>query len=304
MSVDLICFGEAMVELNQQKDNGYIEGIGGDTSNCAVAAARAGANVGVIGALGHDAFGQKICDLWKNENIHHDHIKRDAHHPTGIYLIHHDSYGHHFSYYRKNSAASHFGANQLPHEAIKKAKILHISGISLAISQTACDAVYEAIKIAKENNVKISFDTNYRPALWPLGRAQAIINHVASMADYLLPSYDDAFLLTGLKDSADICDFYHQRGAKNIALTLGSQGVFLSKEGQTETIAAQKVSVTDATGAGDTFDGNFLARILLGDDISQAAQYANIAASLSVQKYGAIASMPHQKQVKEIMNAS
>lgn len=301
---DLICLGEAMVELNQQKEGHYIEGIGGDTSNCAVAAARAGANVGVIGALGHDSFGQKICDLWENENIAYSHIKREPNHPTGLYLIHHDSHGHHFSYYRKNSAASHYDASQLPHDVIKKAKILHISGISLAISQTACDTVYEAIKIAKENNVKISFDTNYRPALWPIGRAQAIINHVAAMADYLLPSYDDALLLTGLKDKADICDFYHNRGAKNIALTLGSKGVYLSEEGKAETIAPQKVTLTDATGAGDTFDGNFLARILLDDNILNAAKYANIAASLSVQKYGAIASMPYKTQVEEILNAS
>lgn len=296
----LLCLGEAMIELNQQHNENYIEGFGGDTSNCAVAAARAGADVEVIGALGNDHFGKKILKLWQDENIEHRNIYLDDIHKTGLYFVNHDETGHHFSYYRENSAASHFRLDQGSIEAIKNASILHISGISLAISQTACDSVYQAIDIAKDNNVKISFDTNLRLKLWPVKRAQAIINHVAGMADYLLPGLDDAQLLTGFDDKDAICDYYHHLGAKNIALTLGDQGVYVTQESGREYIPARKVKAVDATGAGDTFDGNFLTRILMGDDIIAAAQYANIAASLSVQKYGAISSMPNAKDVMEV----
>ncbi len=296
----LICLGEAMIELNQQTNENYTEGFGGDTSNCAVAAARAGAEVEVIGALGADFFGDKIFKLWQDENVKASNIYRDPHHPTGLYFVNHDKNGHHFSYYRKHSAAYYFHQDNLPVEAVKQAKILHISGISLAISTMACDSVYKAIEIAKENNVLISFDTNLRLKLWPLSRAQAIINHVASMADYLLPGLDDAQLLTSFDHPEKICTFYHNLGAKNIALTLGSKGVYISQEGQKHSIEACKVKAIDATGAGDTFDGNFLARILAGDDMVTAAEYANIAASLSVQKYGAISSMPYAKDVVAI----
>lgn len=300
---DLICLGEAMVELNQQTNGQYAQGFGGDTSNCAVAAARAGANVEVIGALGQDLFGQQIRNLWQSENIATQHIYSDSNNPTGLYLVTHDKDGHHFHYYRKGSAASVYKAEQLPVDAIKNSKILHVSGISLAISETACKAVYKAIEIAKANGVKISFDTNLRLKLWPLSQAKKIINDVAAMADYLLPGLDDAQLLTDLETPKDICAYYHDLGTKNIALTLGAEGVYLSQDGNAQLIKGRKVNAVDATGAGDTFDGNFLARILAGDDLSAATHYANVAASIAVQGYGAIAPMPTYKQVMEIMNA-
>lgn len=299
---DLICLGEAMVELNQQQNSQYIQGFGGDTSNCAVAAARAGAQVEVIGALGQDFFGQAILDLWQTEHINTQHIYHDKDNPTGLYLVTHDDAGHHFHYYRKGSAASMYQLQQLPTDTIKQAKILHISGISLAISDTACQTVYKAIEIAKANGVAISFDTNLRLKLWPLKKAAQVINDVAAMADYLLPGLDDAQALTGLKTADDICKFYHDLGAKNIALTLGAEGVYLSQPNYTQMITGRKVKAADATGAGDTFDGNFLARILAGDNLEQAAKYANIAASIAVQGYGAIAPMPTQQQVMEIIN--
>ncbi|MFV0321665.1 MAG: sugar kinase [Alphaproteobacteria bacterium] len=300
---DLICLGEAMVELNQQTNGQYAQGFGGDTSNCAVAAARAGANVEAIGALGQDFFGQQISDLWQTENIANQNIYRDSTNPTGLYLVTHDDAGHHFHYYRKGSAASLYGADQLPKDAIKNAKILHVSGISLAISDIACKAVYAAIEVAKDNGVAVSFDTNLRLKLWPLSKAQRVINDVAAMADYLLPGLDDAQLLTNLETSEDICAYYHDLGTKNIALTLGAEGVYLSQDGAGQLINGRKVKAVDATGAGDTFDGNFLARILAGDSLVEATNYANVAASIAVQGYGAIAPMPTQKQVMEIMNA-
>ncbi len=299
---DILCLGEAMVELNQQSNGLYLEGFGGDTSNCAVAAARAGANVGVIGALGDDLFGQKIINLWQSENIDCSHIYQDSTNPTGLYLVSHNDEGHHFHYYRKGSAASAYEAHQLPIKAIQSAKILHISGISLAISDTACKAVYKAVEIAKVSDVKISFDTNLRLKLWPLAKAKEAINHMAAMADYLLPGIDDAAQLTGLSSPEDICRFYHKLGAKNIALTLGEEGVYLSQNNEGQMVKGRKVNAVDATGAGDTFDGNFLARILAGDDLCKAAQYANIAASLAVQGYGAIAPMPLKEQVMEILH--
>lgn len=299
----LICLGEAMVELNEQENGIYKEGFGGDTSNCAVAAARAGADVGVIGALGDDHFGEKILQLWKKESINFNGIYNDPHHPTGMYLVSHDAEGHHFHYYRKGSAASLYQEDQLPIEIIKKAKILHISGISLAISDEACAGVFAAVKLAKDHNVKISFDTNLRLKLWDLEKAKKVINQMASYADYLLPGFDDAALLTDLDNYEEICTFYHDLGAENIALTDGSKGVYLSTKDGVDWIEARKVKAVDATGAGDTFDGNFLARILDGDHLLEATKYANAAASLAVQGYGAIDPMPTKNQVMEILKS-
>src|SRR5690606_33690678 len=128
--------------------------------------------------------------------------------PTGLYFVTHDDEGHHFFYRRAGSAASRYGPAQLPRERIGAAAILHASGISTAISTLACDAVFEAMAIARAGGALVSFDTNYRPALWPLTRARAIIEAAAAQSDILLPGLDDARQLTGLEDPDAICDHY------------------------------------------------------------------------------------------------
>ena len=299
MTVDIISLGEAMVEFNQTRsESAYEAGFGGDTSNCAVAAARQGADVGYISAVGNDAFGDLLINMWSDEGINVETVHRNAEASTGIYFVTHGSDGHHFTYYRKGSAASLMTPGDIPSDAIRSAKILHISAISQAISETACDAVFAAIEVARDAGVTVSYDTNLRLALWPLERARAIINRTIELSDIILPGLEDAQALTGLEDPNAIVDAYLNMGVGTVALTMGEQGALVATANERRQLAPHKVDCLDATGAGDTFDGALLARIAAGDDVFDAALYANAAAAISTTGFGAIASIPKPDAVR------
>ncbi|MEM9012351.1 MAG: sugar kinase [Pseudomonadota bacterium] len=298
---DILCLGEAMVELNAQPDGRYLRGFGGDTSNTAVAAARQGAEVGYITRLGRDGFGDALTAMWREEGVASDLVIRDPAAPTGLYFVDHGPDGHVFSYRRAGSAASLMRPEDLPVDAIRSARILHVSGISQGISASAADTVFAAIEVARAAGVRVSYDTNLRPALWPLARARAVIHAAVSSCQIALPGLDDARALTGRAEPDAILDFYLELGVEVVALTLGAEGTRVATPEVRRHLPPHTVTALDATGAGDTFDGAFLAELAAGRDPFDAARYANVAAALSTQGYGAVGPMPRRVEVEAAM---
>ena len=302
MTPDILCLGEPLLEFNQQPDGNYLPGHGGDTSNCAIAAARQGAKVGYITHVGADTFGNSFMSLWADEGVDTSTVKQVADAHTGIYFVTHGKNGHEFSYFRAGSASSMMTADDLPVAALQKAKLLHVSGISQAISDNAADAVFAAIDVVRSAGGRVSYDTNLRLKLWPIDRARAITHAAMARCDIALPGLDDAEQLTGLSDPEAIADFYLDLGASIVALTLGAQGTLVATPDERRRIQGRQVTAVDATAAGDTFDGAFLARLTDGDDPFDAARYANAAAALSTQGYGAVAPMPKRNEVLAFLN--
>jgi len=303
MKPDIICFGEPLLEFNQTPEDGkYLPGHGGDTSNCACAAARQGAHVGCFTAVGEDPFGASFLELWEKEGIDTSHVIKNPTAHTGIYFVTHSEKGHEFSYFRAGSAASLITPDDVPEEYVKSAKILHVSGISQAISDSACDAVFHAINLAKKHGLSVSYDTNLRLKLWPLERAAATIHTAMRKCDIALPGLEDAEQLTGLSNPDDIAEFYAGLGASVVALKMGRAGTLVIADARKEVIPVTPLEAIDATAAGDTFDGAFLTRLNDGDDPFTAAVYANAAAALSTQGYGAVAPMPTRKEVEAYLN--
>jgi 2-dehydro-3-deoxygluconokinase len=302
MTVDLLCMGEPMLEFNQLpiRPDGtrhYLEGHGGDTSNAAIAAARQGARVGYITALGRDMPGDSFMALWAREGVDASTVIRTDRWLTGVYFVTHDDSGHHFLHYRANSAAAMYAAADLPEAAIAVARMFYVSGISQGISESAADAVFTAIDIARRKGVKVAYDTNYRPRLWPPARAAAVMHAAIAAADYALPGIEDVRVLTGLTDPEAMLDFYLRLGPKVVVLKMGESGAYLATPERRMHIPRHQVRVVDATGAGDTFCGSFLARILAGDEPEAAARYASVAAALKCTGYGAVAPIPRSPQV-------
>lgn len=295
----LICFGEPMIEFNQT-DPGeprWLQGFGGDTSNAAIAAARQGAAVGYVTALGTDIFGDRFIGLWQQEGVDCSHVARRDDGHTAVYFVTHDARGHQFHYLRSGSAASRLAPADLPRSYLAGAGILHLSGISQAISPAARAAGFAAIDIVKADGGRVSYDTNLRLKLWPLEDARDVIHAAIARADIALPSLDDSELLTGLSDPDAIADFYLRLGPAIVALKLGKEGALVATPDGRQRIAGRSVKAVDATGAGDTFGGAFLARLLAGDDPFAAAAWANAAAALKTTGFGAIAPMPSQAAV-------
>jgi 2-dehydro-3-deoxygluconokinase len=306
VTVDLLCMGEPMLEFNQLPPNPdgtqhYLQGHGGDTSNAAIAASRQGASVGYITAVGRDMSGDSFISLWQRENVDTSTVIRSDRYPTAVYFVTHDSDGHHFMFYRTNSAAAMYAPSDVPEAAIKAARMLYVSGISQGISEQACDAVFKAIDIAARNGVAVAYDTNYRPKLWPPARAASVMHAAMAYADYAMPGIEDVRTLTGLTDPDRMLDFYLRLGSKVVLLKMGEAGSYLATVDARVLIPAHKIVAVDATGAGDTFCGSFLARLLAGDDAEAAARYAGVAAALKCLGYGAVGPIPRADAVSAVL---
>ena len=301
MAIDILALGEPMVEFNQTGEGGgrnYLQGFGGDTSNAAIAAARQGAGVGYLSAVGDDVYGHMLRDLWQREGVDASGVRTDAQAFTAVYFVTHDARGHHFSFFRKGSAASRMTPADLPRERIAAAKVLHLSGISAAISDSACDTCFAAVEAAKAAGVQVSFDTNLRLKLWPIARARAVMRELIRLSDICLPSLEDVQAISGLQDADALVDWCLELGARTVALKLGAEGAIVTDGKQRVRIAPHPCQPVDATGAGDTFAGAFLARLVQGDALEPAARYAAVAAALSTEGYGAVEPIPRAEQVR------
>ncbi len=303
MSKKILAYGEAMVEFNQRIDNPhhYLQGFGGDTSNFCIAAARQGADTAYVSAVGDDHFGKSLQALWKAEHVEDAHVDVMQDAPSGVYFVTHDDRGHHFTYLRTGSAASRYTPSRLPLQAIANAKVLHLSGISLAISESACEAGLSAMAHARQNGTLTSLDTNLRLRLWPLERARAKMAEAFALCDICLPSWEDVSALTGLDDRDAIVDKLLAYGVKLVAFKLGKEGCYVATQEERRTVEAHRVDAIDATGAGDCFGGAFIAQLVDGLDPFEAARYANVAAAISTTGYGAVAPIPSADQVRAIL---
>ena len=315
MQPEVVALGEPLIEFSAINEAPLSEvkqfkrGFGGDTSNFVIAVSRLGGRSGYLTRLGDDEFAESFLRLWKNEGVDTHHIVRDSTAYTGMYFIARMDQKHYFTYLRQNSAAGRMTPDFLPADYIRQASLLHISGISQCISTSACDTVFSAIAVAKEANVKISYDPNLRLKLWPIHRARAIIHQTISMADIVLPSIEDAQALNENKSAEEIAQSYLDLGPAVVALKLGAEGSLLATREKTENelrldlqkFAPYRVDSKDMTGAGDTFDAAFVVGYLAGWPLERCMRFANAAAALTTTGLGAVSPIPHLTAVEELM---
>jgi 2-dehydro-3-deoxygluconokinase len=301
--VDIVSLGEPLYEFSAHpgKDRHWLQGFGGDTSNCAIAAARQGAKVAYLTRLGHDEFGEQFLALWKHEGLDVSGVGIDPDAHTAVYFITHGPAGHVFSYLRVGSAASRMRPEHLPLGVIRSAKFLHTSGITQAISASACDTAFAAMQAARQAGVRVAYDANLRLRLWPAARARAVITAALGMSDLFLLSIDEAPVLCDLDQPDAVLDWCHRNGARLVALKLGKDGVIGSDGERRECLPGHRVQAVDATGAGDCFAGALMARMAAGDDFYSALRYANAAAALTTTGYGAVAPLPRPEDVRRLL---
>jgi 2-dehydro-3-deoxygluconokinase len=154
-----------------------------------------------------------------------------------------------------------------PQAVLRATRILHVSGISLAISPSARDTALAAMRQVRRG--RRPGGVRRQPAAEALDAGGGPGRHRASHGgcDIFLPSLDDVTALNGLADPDAVIDWGHAAGARTVVLKLGADGCVASEGGRRERIAAHRVQAVDATGAGDCFSGNLLARLARGDDL-------------------------------------
>ncbi len=277
----------------------FTKTFGGDTCNVLVAASRLGTSTGYITRVADDPFGPFLLDAWQGEGIGVGQVRQVAGF-NGLYLISLLPGGEReFVYYRKGSAASTLMPTDLDEQAIAAAKILHVSGISQAISPSSRETVLAAAQMARRNGVKVAFDPNLRLRLWSLAEAQAALAELLPYVDIALPSVpDESATLIGEHDPERVAAYFLDAGVGLVAVKCGAQGVLVAQGGGRTWVPAHvPEQVRDTSGAGDVFDGAFLHGLIDGMSSLRAARLGVVAAGLKVRGRGAIASQPRREEI-------
>lgn len=299
---DILALGEPLIEMVRcdGKPDGpasYKSDVGGDALNALVAAARQGARTGLLSAVGDDPFGSHIRNFCMNERIETSNIKEFSQVSTGVCFIHPDPEARHFTYARQGSAASCYSVEDLPLDAIAKSKILHITGVTQAISPSMREAAFKAAQTARANGTLVSYDLNLRLKLWSLGEARACISDFLPLASIVLPSDDEAETLIGTRNTDEILEYFSQYGADFVCLKRAARGVILRTQQAQIAIGAPTVEAIDSSGAGDSFAGAFLAYLLETNDPKEAATRAAHVAAKTVMGHGATAAIPSRDDI-------
>lgn len=310
MSIDVISIGEPMIEFtarekgNLRKAHLFELGWGGDTSNLAVAVARLGRKPGYLCRIGDDEFGMSFLEMWKRERVDTSHVIVEKGGFTAAYFISLKNGGEHdFTYIRRGSAASHLSAQDIDSRYIKSAKVVHISGITQAISEDCRAATMKAVSLAKDAGVKVSYDPNIRLKLWSSSEAaKRVIAETVPSADMFLPTAEEATMLTGTSDPAEQAEKLLNSVSEVVAIKMGAKGCYMAKSnGEKLMVGGFQVKVVDTTGAGDAFDGAVIVGYLEAWSIKKIGEFANGAGALTTTGKGAVKPIPTRRQVEKLI---
>jgi 2-dehydro-3-deoxygluconokinase len=287
--------GECMVELAPQEDGHFALGFAGDTFNTAWYARRCfapGWRVAYFTAVGTDAISQRMVQFMADSGLDTSLIMRRSDKTVGLYLIELRDGERSFVYWRSDSAARHLADDVEPlGAALAGARLAYLSGITLAIlTPTARTGLIAALAAARAAGTRIAFDPNLRPRLWasPQEMRDAIMAG-ASVADIVLPSFDDErdhFSDAGPRDTAAR---YAAAGARTVAVKNGSGEVLCWHEATIVRHQPKPVEkVVDSTAAGDSFNAAFLARLMAGAEIGEALAAGAALAGRKIGRRGAL----------------
>ncbi len=271
---DVVTLGETMVLLwptgaaRLEDAATYERSLGGAESNLAIALARLGLRPRWISRLGDDPFGRYTRATLEREGVVVDApVDTDA--PTAVFFKERIAHGpRRVYYYRRGSAASHIEPSDLSAAQFAGARLLHLTGITPALSTGCAATVDRAITLARAAGARVCVDPNVRPQLWPEPKVGITALHaLMARADLvLLGDEDAAYLFPGLSDPA-VLDAVRALGPHMVALNLGARGARAVLDGEDVSVTPYPVAVVDSVGAGDGFDAGFIAGLLRGDPL-------------------------------------
>lgn len=306
---DIVTLGEPLVQLNavtlgRLRDVNYFEKhVAGAEANFAVAATRMGFSTGLISKVGDDEFGQSIIDTLRGRGVDVSHIPVEKGGFTGIYFV---QRGYpvpgksEVVYYRKGSAASHISPADIDSAYLKSAKLLHITGITMALSDTCRAACQTAAKLAHRAGLKVSLDTNIRLKLWDKTKAREALIHLLPLVDMVFIDDTDSRILVGSKGSS-AAHAIMSKGPQVVVLKEGSKGGAVYTKSGVVREGAYRVPVVDTIGAGDAFAGVFSSAYLKGWTIQKCLKAGNAAGALVVTVRGDQENIPYESDIFEFL---
>ncbi len=310
--------GEALIDFTfsgYSKDNQRLfeQNAGGAPLNMLAAVSSCGLKTAFIGKVGNDMHGQFLIDTMEKANIDTSSVILADDYFTTLAFVNIDSEGQrYFSFARKNSADVMLKEDEINLEVLKNSKVFHLGSLSLT-QNPAKDATFFALNKAKEASLIISYDPNYRASLWQNEeKAKEEMRSLIPFVDIIKISDEECELLTDETDYELAAKVLNEKGVKIVCVTLGENGVYVFANGKGVVIKGFKAKeVVDTTGAGDSFFGGFIYKLLeeeinLNDIdfeiLKKAGLFGNAVASLCVEKRGGIPSIPTKEAILKRLN--
>lgn len=311
-----VCIGETMAMLTPvngvplHRAEELHCSIGGAESNVAMGLAAMGLNAHWVGRVGRDGFGSRIIDDLRGHGVGVTGVEVDPALPTGLYIkvpaqeSDHDA-GSSVLYYRQGSAASAMGPGTLAApavaELIGKAGLIHLTGITAALSED-CRALLEILLKAPRSGRLITFDVNWRHALWE-GQDPSILQLLANLADIVLVGKDEAGHAFGTTDEAELRALMPDPAVvviKNEAIS----AIALHRDGTRDEVPALSVDVVEPVGAGDSFAAGYLSGVLFGLDQKASLRRGHVAAACTLTVHGDRGPLPETAELTGILACS
>lgn len=308
---EVILVGEPMALLiadepgNLEDIQHFTRSMSGAEVNVAIGLKRLGHQVEYMTRVGDDPFGKYIKQSLEENKIGTSYVSFDDEYQTGIQLKNYvlDGSDPYAPYYRKNSAASHISKEDIDKINFDGVKIVHVTGILPALSETTKEAAIYLMEKAKEKGITVSFDPNLRPALWK-NQDEMIrtIQELIQKADIILPGIDECEVLYGTRNVEKLVEMICYDGPKIIIIKQGSKGAFVAEDSMQYIVAGFKVDqVVDTVGAGDGFAAGVLSGILDGISIKESVTRGNAIGAIQVMHRGDNEGLPTIEQLKQFI---
>ncbi|MGI6002927.1 MAG: carbohydrate kinase family protein [Lachnospiraceae bacterium] len=316
MGYDVVTFGDILIDFTDFGDRDgitlFARNPGGANANVAAATARLGGRTAFIGKVGTDLLGTYLKEVMEKYNVDVSGLVMDGNYFTTMSFVKLAPDGERvFSFARKLGADTQIRKEELNGDILDNTKIFATGSLALT-DEPARSTCFAAVQEAKDHGSIIAYDPNYRASLWP--DEKTAVQHMRSMIPYvdiMKISDEETLLMTDHQDPAEAAKVLFDEGVKVVAVTLDKEGAYVCTKEGGAAVPAFKANAVDATGAGDSFWGSFLLQVAQSgkkpedislDDAISFARFANAAASISVENYGGIPSMPTLDMVEKRLN--
>lgn len=281
-----------------------VMGVVGAESNVAIGVRRLGVESAWLGRVGDDEFGRLVTTTIRGEGVATRAVI-DSGAPTAVIVTERRVPGViRVQYYRAGSAGSHLCVDDLDASLITSASVLHVTGITPALSVTARQAVFSAVEFARGAGVTVSFDLNYRSSLWSHDEAAPVLGQLARLADIVFAGSDEAELLVGARSPHEQVAALAAFGPRHAVVKLGRDGAVAQCDGARFDQSAFPTTEVDSVGAGDAFVAGYLARYVAGHPASECLRVGALLGAFAVTVQGDWEGLPSERELTLLDNGT
>jgi 2-dehydro-3-deoxygluconokinase len=279
---------EAVREPRLQVGSTFTLRIAGAESNFAIALVRLEVPVAWVSRVGSDRYGALVTDALSREGVDLRHVRTSSTRPTGVFFKWHERQTPQIVYYRSGSAATELEPSDVPDDALENVRLLHVTGITLALSESARALVLDAARRARARGVTVTFDPNYRPPLWSDPQAAFESQRpLLELVDWYLCGEAEGRLLVDASSSQELWKALRGHGVRGACIRRGREGALVSSGDRLHEVRPSRLTaVVDEVGAGDGFAAGFVYGLRNGWDPTRCAHAGNTVARAALGHAG------------------